>query len=230
MHYFIDGYNMLFRTNQSFKDLQTERELLLQELNQKAFLLNLNISVIFDAAYRAGERNRSHLHALEIIYTAERETADEYLIDMTCQMSQPRHIVVVTNDKILASKLRHSSVKIETIEYFKQWLNRSYAKRLNGPKEKKKPLISLISHPILLKVEELAPKIIQEPELEYYQRVFEKEHEALKKLEKIKKRPVKKVRKPKKIEDPFDPPRLIKEEATEMERWLKAFEKNLEGL
>ncbi len=227
---------MLFRYNQSFKQLQTERELLLEDLNQKASLLNLNLSVVFDAAYQAGGRSRSHFNALEIIYTAEGETADEYLVDMVSHLRRPRQIIVVTNDKILASHIRHSSVKIETVNHFMEWLNRSYAKRLKTPKIDKKPLLP-ISRPLaivpkmapLISKEIVSPKTNKESEFEYYQRIFEAEYENLKQLEAVKKRPAKKTRQPKKIkQDPFTTPRLIKNESTEMERWLKAFEEELE--
>lgn len=228
---------MLFKGKQSFKDLQTERESLLQELNHKAFLLNLNISIIFDAAYQEGGRNRTHFNSLEIVYTAQGESADEYLIDMVAELRNVRQIIIVTNDKILASHLRHYSVKIETVEHFTQWVNRSYIKRLNTPPKEKKTIPIIISpptiqlRPVLLvsEVNEKTKKKIHESENDYYQRIFEAGYESLQQLEKSKKRPEKKKRKSKVILDPFDSPRVIKNESTEMERWLKAFEENSEN-
>jgi len=233
MHYYIDGYNMLFRSNQSFKELQKEREFLLEELNQKASLLNLNISIIFDAAYQLGGRSRSHFDALEIIYTAHGETADQYLVEMTRYLANPRQIIVVTSDKILASHLRHNSIKIESIHYFNQWLNRSYAKRLKTPKEPKiipvpllpKKIDKVVTPPV---EQAISAKVSSESDFEYYQRIFEEKYVDLQQLEQVKKRPVKQTRQPKVKKDPFFSPQTFKNEATEVERWLKAFERDIE--
>lgn len=232
MHYYIDGYNMLFRHISSSKNLQSEREYLLNELNQKISLLRLDVSIVFDANFREGGRSKSHLKGLEILYSAEGETADQYILDVISHATNPRREVVVTNDKILASHVRHFSAKVETVEMFMQWLNRSYQKRLKNPKklETKPVLIQPISPPPPIPIipPPLLPKIDYERDIDYYQRIFEAKFQIIdeqQKKEKAEKRPLKKSRKPKKPKDPFqDLANRPKKEATEMERWLKAFE------
>ena len=70
MRYYIDGYNLLFYHDPSLQQLKLNRGLLLDQLNEKAALLNMDLCIVFDAAYQLGEESRSHYKALEIIYTA----------------------------------------------------------------------------------------------------------------------------------------------------------------
>lgn len=233
MHYYIDGYNMLFRNTQSPQDLQAERELLLEDLNKKVTLLNLNVSIVFDATFQSGGRSRSHLDVLEILYTGEGETADEFILDMLSHTSTPHRKVIVTSDKILASHARHFSAKVESIEYFVQWLNRVYENRLKFPKKIKRVLPPLPakkpSPPIV--VEQLPQKEF-ERESDYYQRVFETEYREISEKEdreKAAKKSVKNTRQPKIRKDPFNEPQKISDAATETERWQKAFEKRLKN-
>ena len=80
MHYFLDGYNLLFRLLHNGEDLQSQRDSIIFDLNKKFSLLKLNASIVFDSAFQIGGRTRSHYDALEILYTAKRETADEYIL------------------------------------------------------------------------------------------------------------------------------------------------------
>lgn len=227
MRYYIDGYNMLFR-QPTFKKLQIEREFLLSGLNRKISLLNLNVSIVFDAAFQAGGRTKSHFASLEILYSAEGETADEYIVDVISHASNPRSLVVVTNDRFLGAQVRHLLAKVESVESFMQQLNRSYQKKFNNPPKLKiekntlKPEDSVrnILHPV-------CTKKTFECDVDYYQRVFEAEFQLIeeKKKEKRAARSSEKVRKFKKVLNPFDEdPVYLKNEVTEMERWLKAFE------
>lgn len=237
MHYYIDGYNMLFRHMPS-RNLQAERETLLDELNQKISLLNLDVSIVFDATFQEGGRSRSHLESLEILYSAEGETADEYIIDVISRASNPRSEVVVTNDKMLASHVRHFSAKVESVEAFMQWLNRSYQKRLRNPKKPKTKLVLPKFIPPAPFIPIIAPPFSStisndyERDVDYYQRIFEAEFQMIeeqKEKDKAAKLPLKKTRRPKTAKNPFqDLPDRPKKEATKMERWLKAFENRSE--
>lgn len=247
MHYYIDGYNLLFRMTQFDKGLQAERESLLQDLNRKISLLNLDVSIVFDAAFQTGGRSRTHLDALEILYTGEGETADEYILDVLSQTHNPRREIVVTSDKILAAQVRHLSAKVEAVEEFMRWLNRSYENRLKRPEKTRKPQTQIQHQQIQqaqqiqqiqqiqtpsLPVVEAEPKADAESLMDYYQRMFEAEFRKIAAVEekrKIEKRTGKKTRRPKVVKDPFKEP-LSKDnkEASDMERWLKIFEENVD--
>jgi predicted RNA-binding protein with PIN domain len=246
MHYFIDGYNMLFRLVGAKDDLQKQREAIIHDLNKKISLVKLDISLIFDSTYQIGERERSHFHELEIAFTAEGETADEYILDEIKNSSHPQQEIVVTSDKGLARKARLLSAQVESIEDFMVHLNRSYKNKLRQLR-KEKPLtlsasvsFSVPSPSPLPSRESIKPSLIPpkgaplEAYTEYYARTFEAEwqeivqqeqsrQEALPKV--VKKRP---PRKPKRKGDPFQTTSPGEPEAaTERERWLKVFERRL---
>src|SRR4051794_8621543 len=77
MHYLIDGYNILFRLLHGSDDLQSQRQAFIYDLNKKISLINLDVSIVFDSTFQIGGRSRTHYDALEILYSAEGETADE---------------------------------------------------------------------------------------------------------------------------------------------------------
>lgn len=233
MHYFIDGYNLLFRLLPSEEDLQTQREAIIYDLNEKISLVKINASVVFDATSQVGERSRSHYDQLEIHYTNEGETADEYIIDEIKNHSNPERETVVTSDKKLAWQVRNFSGRTVTVEQFVQWLNRAYKNKLRrqaeeikaktspppGIRASSKSLIPLADAPL-------------EAYHDYYAQIFEKEWEAhLAREQEISKSsppPEKKKcppRRPKQKIDPFAeqfPP--AERAASEMERWQKIFE------
>ena len=107
MHYWIDGYNLLFRLPVAKGPLEKKRQSLILELNTQATTLNLQITVVFDSSTK--ERildTRSHYDALEIIYTSSKKTADDSILDSVEFSSYPEDICVVTCDKDLARKAK----------------------------------------------------------------------------------------------------------------------------
>lgn len=225
MHYYIDGYNMLFKISSERKQLQQLREEFIEDLNRKVSLLNLNVSIVFDAIHFEGGRSRSHVNDLTILFTGSGESADKYIIDAIQESSNRRREVVVTNDKTLALHVRHLSAKVETVDEFLQWLNAAYHNRLKRPKKEKTKLIPTIVKPVVVP----PPEQVKESATDYYQRIFETEFEKIKEIQEVKKQAKKdnvqqKPRTPKVKKDPFQ--EVVKEvnEADEMERWRKIFE------
>lgn len=241
MHYFIDGYNLLFRLLNG-EDLQSQREAIIHDLNKKIALVKLDVSIVFDAAFQIGERTRTHYQELEILYTAEGETADEYIIDEIKNSPHPQQETVVTSDKKLAWRVRHRSAHTESVEEFILWLNRSYKNKVRQlKKEKQKPKQEPTQEALPKPLKKLPPPSLIPPKdapleayTDYYQQAFESEYQEILKKEKAReeksvassptqKRP---PRRPKKQQDPFaTPPSPEEKAATEMERWLKIFEK-----
>ncbi len=240
MHYFIDGYNLLFRLLNNSENLQSQRETIIYDLNKKISLLKLDVSIVFDAAFQIGERSRSHYHELEILFTAKGETADEYIIDEIKNNPHPQQETVVTSDKQLAWHVRHGSAHIESVEEFMLWLNRAYKNKVRQLKKEKPKLAPalLIPRPNITTPRPLIPPkdAPLEAYSDYYMQAFESEWNEILKKEDLRKqasvspstqkRP---PRKPKQRHDPFaTPPTSEERSATEMERWLKLFEKRLE--
>lgn len=236
MHYFIDGYNMLFRLLHGSEDLQSQRESFIYDLNKKISLLKLDVSIVFDSTFQIGGRSRSHYDSVEILYSAEGETADEYILDEIKNTLHPQQETVVTSDKKLAWQVRNRLAHTETVEEFIFWLNRAYKNKLKQVKKSKQP-----PSPPKLPPPSPSRSLIPPPDApleayaDYYTQVFESEWQEIQKKEQEKKalatpassskRPPRKPRHPR---DPFQPPLPPEvQEATEMERWLKVFENRL---
>lgn len=224
MHYLIDGYNLLFSLIQEGKNLQSKREAIIRDLNVKASSTKLNVSIVFDAAYHSGGPSRFHFDALEILYTAEGESADDYIINKIQYSSEPQQETVVTSDKALGRKVRHFSGKTETVEHFLDWLDRSFHNKISKKKVKKTLALSIPQTEISsinTPLEELT---------EHYLKIFESEWKEIQQKEKEEKAlkaslsPKRAPRKPRQKKDPFQEPLTPeKRKASEMERWLTIF-------
>lgn len=228
MHYYIDGYNLLFRLVPAAVDLRKERERIIRDLNKKVLLLNLDISIVFDSTFQEGERTRSHYQGLEILFTAEGETADDYIIDEIKNSPKPHLETVVTSDKKLASIVRRDAAHTESIETFLLWLNKAYQNKKKPaksvakserPAPKKKP-------PEPKKLTLPPPTTDPESCFDYYEKVFEAELKLLLAEESKVKAEKKSAKKPSKPPRKKISPRLAPTSESDMERWLKAFEQN----
>jgi len=137
MHYFIDGYNLLFRVIKALKEenLQQQREHLIEDLSQKIALLKIDATFVFDSTYHPGLRQKTFCEGVEILFTDEGETADECIIDELKRRPHPRAETVITSDKKLAWQARLCGAHTETIEQFLSTLNQRYRKRVHAPKE-----------------------------------------------------------------------------------------------
>ena len=144
MHYYIDGYNLLFRVLKVEENLQVQREAVLQELAKKAQLIDLSATIVFDAHYQPGPVSKGHFKNLEVIYTSEKESADEYIQRVVKRIKNPRFVTVVTSDKKLAWLCRMQGSNTETISAFLGWLNRRYQNELVPPTKKPKEPLKVI--------------------------------------------------------------------------------------
>lgn len=233
MHYWIDGYNLLFRLQHGHPDpdLQHAREWILEELNQKISVSQIEISIVFDATWQKGESSHSHLGALEIFFTGQGETADQYILDQLLHLTNLKQETVVTSDKGLAYQVRNHGAHTQSVEAFMLWLNRLYKNKLQ--QRRKKPLDSFhppLSFPLLSKSKET---VLEGREKDYLE-IFEKRAKKLLEAEKKEKESIQpllknKRRQPKPRKDPFEESKKENPHfKTDHERWLEAFERDLE--
>lgn len=210
MHYYIDGYNLLFRTVRAADDgdLRTQREKVIVELAAKINIAALDATLVFDSQFKAGPGEILCLESLDIHFTDEGVTADDYIIDSLRRAEHPRSITVVTSDGRLAWRARRKMAQSMPVEEFLALLNRIYRKKKR-----------LEAEPIPKVVVEVAP--VKKKRLtadEKYAAIFEEKLKAAEPMARIplpegSDRPQKKhVR----IDKPDD-----------MERWLREFEKRL---
>jgi len=118
MHYLVDGYNLLFKCswNHLSTNLEQARSTLIQELDKHASVLNLHLTLVFDAPMQSDELKRGHFNSLEIIFTAKGQTADDYLHDFVAHSQ--KKVVVVTSDKTLARKVKALGAFVESVPDF----------------------------------------------------------------------------------------------------------------
>lgn len=208
MHYFIDGYNLLFRLVRAREgeNLQKMREMIIEDLSRKITVLNLNATLVFDSYHHESLRSRTLFHSLELLFTDEGETADECILEELRKCKKPKDEMVVTSDKKLAQQARLKGAKTVSVEEFLADLNRRYQKRTEKRVEEKEKIEFKESK----KAESLN---------DYYLRIFEadvpEKKESKKADLKLNKESEKKVRKEKK-----------EEQVSDFERWLKAFQEN----
>lgn len=100
MHYFIDGYNLLFRLQHTDEDLQKQREAIIHDLNKKISLIKIDVSIVFDSAFQIGERTRSHYHEIEILFTAEGKL-------LTNTLSMKSKIILILSKKPLSLLIKN---------------------------------------------------------------------------------------------------------------------------
>ncbi len=210
MHYFIDGYNLMFRMGAG-DNLRSEREKIISQLFEKIELLQLNVSLIFDSQYQEGLGTRSHIDFMEICFTDEGETADDYIINELQSSQNPREEIVVTSDNNLAWRARRMHAKTEHVEEFMRWLDHRYRKKKKSIPQKATKQIkkTVIPESFMSPV----AKETAQKNYGFYLKEFEKKfQEAIQKEQKRKP-------KPKKTEK--------RTNENEAERWLRLFEEKM---
>jgi predicted RNA-binding protein with PIN domain len=236
MHYYIDGYNLMFRVLKAGDNLQTQRELIISDLKNKIHFLNIDATLVFDSHSHLNEVMRAHYDRLEIIFTSPGETADEFILKELKENPLPAHHTVVTSDKNLAWLSRRRQAKTETVDEFLRWLNQRYnnkLRRMKAPqptrREKEQAVVEKLRGKAQVKPKEkpihTAAKTPDES-FDYYLETFEKRlKEQQKEVQALKSKPVK-LKKLKKIKP--EQKDEVDESISDMARWLQIFENRLE--
>lgn len=137
MHYYIDGYNLLFRVKEKFPSLQKERDQFLKIINNIASSSRMNLTIVFDGSYdRLAETSRGHFGDLEVIYTSDALTADEYIIEELSHAKNPVQHTVVTSDNTLARHCKSLGAHVKPIEDFLAFLFKKRTKKKSSAEPK----------------------------------------------------------------------------------------------
>lgn len=216
MHYLIDGYNLLFRILDKGDEVQEARESMIEDISKKVNFTELKTTIVFDSKYQSGPSSTSHDGFLEVVYTDEGETADDWLIKEAKKLPLKAQETVVTSDKRLAHQIRIKGVQTLACEDFMTYLNKKVRTCIKQSKKVDEPLPP---PPQSVKVK------IPKGSKEYYEELFEKRlAEAPVKKENISSKVVKETKISKKIKTPFKEPKRSDE--SELERWQRLFDKN----
>lgn len=125
MTYLIDGYNLLFFFFESKRSFAVQRQTLILYLQKKFAALSWSGQLIFDGAHRRDEESgRSYKSPLEIVYTPKEQNADSFIVEILTRASNPKQVVVVTNDKGLTRHARSIHSPVLTNQAFIQLLEK----------------------------------------------------------------------------------------------------------
>ena len=80
MHYFVDGYNLLFRSRFPHDVFQKQRDQVITDLADAVGTLGLDLTVVFDSTHTTELSTRQHKGPLEIVYTDGKDTADRLIL------------------------------------------------------------------------------------------------------------------------------------------------------
>lgn len=99
----IDGYNMIFSWEElkemSELNLEAARDLLIDILQNYQGYSGKNMIVVFDAYKQIGSMTKTEtLHNLNVVYTKEGQTADQYIEKYVLENVKKKRITVATSD------------------------------------------------------------------------------------------------------------------------------------
>ncbi len=139
MHYYIDGYNLLFQLFHSSKELRAKREMLIDLLQEKLSALALDVTIIFEGKHHLDEQSgREYLEGLQMIFTPKGQSADEYILQELSHTFHPSQYTIVTSDISLSRHCRSFGAYTMTTLEFLKWLENK-RKKSSGSSPKKKP-------------------------------------------------------------------------------------------
>jgi predicted RNA-binding protein with PIN domain len=118
---YIDGYNVLFKMGEQKGALAEKRQALLIFINHFAasFKKNKNIIVVFDGRQEKGLGfSRVYFNQIEVIYTQDSETADQFFLDKVSREKDFGNLLIVTDDEKLKRQLREKKAKVLGIDSF----------------------------------------------------------------------------------------------------------------
>ena len=123
MLYLLDGYNLLFALIDSQHPLAAQRQQIIRFLQKLFAHYKMDGLLVFDGRVRRGEESgRSYASPLEVIYTPEGQSADEYIIERIGSSKGASQMTVVTNDRGLIAHARSFRVQTMNVAPFIQWL------------------------------------------------------------------------------------------------------------
>ena len=99
----VDGYNMIAfwqETRQLFKksELDAARTILLEKLSHYASFEGIRVICVFDAQYMPGIRQTYEEFQVQVVFTAEEETADDYIERCSRAQYTLHQVSVATSD------------------------------------------------------------------------------------------------------------------------------------
>lgn len=116
MHHIIDGYNLLFFLEIKTKTLKNARDYVIEYLKE-VFNGKKGVCVVFDGKQEKGLGfSRIYSDDLEVIYTIDGMSADDFIIEWFQQRKQSSKVFVYTHDEGLKRHLSEFHTKVLDFE------------------------------------------------------------------------------------------------------------------
>ena len=118
----VDGYNIIFAwdalAETARSDLDAARRQLLDILSSYAGFTKCRMVVVFDGYKRKGNPGeKSVLHNLQVVYTREGETADQYIESLASEIGSNYCVKVASNDSLIQlSAFRSGTLRLSAGE------------------------------------------------------------------------------------------------------------------
>ena len=123
MKIIIDGYNLMYRMELT-GTLEQKREKLLEELAEFMAVNPNEILLVFDGGRNPSQhRGKDMKYGIKIFYSAQGETADDYIMEMVEKRTgKAKTHLVVSSDRKITTFAKEHHMKIMTsdefVEYF----------------------------------------------------------------------------------------------------------------
>lgn len=118
----VDGYNVIFAW-EDLKDLSASsiggaRDKLYDRLHNYQGFTKVNIILVFDAYKVKDNKGKSEIiHGIEVVFTKEGETADQYIEKLSVNMGEKYNVTVATSDGLIQTIARgHNCIVISSRE------------------------------------------------------------------------------------------------------------------
>ena len=114
--YLIDGYNLFFKNKNRDGPLLKEREDFIHQLDKVAVRLQFQALLVFDGKGDAPFSSKRTLKNVEVSFSPDTLSADEYLLELLQWNSQK--VTLVTSDQYLLKKSSRLGAETLSVEAF----------------------------------------------------------------------------------------------------------------
>ncbi len=119
----IDGYNVLRHWPQFEREWEENweyaRNRLIRMVTNYAAHEGHRVILVFDGQFTQQKRAMHRKHAgIEVVYTAQHQTADDYIADWIRRYSGEKHVEVITSDQGLAGRVRRFGAAVQSTTEF----------------------------------------------------------------------------------------------------------------
>ena len=101
----VDGYNVIFAwpdlAQQARSDLDAARRQLCDRLSSYAGFTKCRLVVVFDGYKQPGPGEKVHLNNIQVVYTAQGETADAYIAALAHEIGPSYAVRIATSDALV---------------------------------------------------------------------------------------------------------------------------------